>query len=266
MSHAIYIVTANALNLRAAASAVADKLGVMPAGAMAVRDGDSNDPAWLKVVWNGLQGYAAAKHLRLQGNALPPLSPVWPASPAIPAAPSVEARDRDMAHLHPVVRTAVTKVLEHLNSKDIPFAMFEGYRTPERQAWLYGQGRTRAGGVVTHAEAWESYHQYGLACDLVLFENGRWSWDDSGPRRAWWAEMQKVAKDNGLRSLKFELPHVEHAGPTWRELQAGAALPDGGDLSWFENYSLAALRWRKGGRGPSAPPVEYAERPGLPTA
>lgn len=48
----------------------------------------------------------------------------------------------------------------------------EGYRTPEAQAVTYAQGRTMAGAIVTKAKPYESYHQWGLAFDLVLCKYG----------------------------------------------------------------------------------------------
>ena len=58
------------------------------------------------------------------------------------------------------------------------FAIFEGYRSAERQDELYRQGRTMKGPVVTHAKGGQSWHQYGLAVDIAILEkNGGWSWD-----------------------------------------------------------------------------------------
>lgn len=56
--------------------------------------------------------------------------------------------------------------------------IFETYRTPTRQNELYAQGRTAPGSIVTSAQAWASWHQYGLACDIaVRSDDGLWSWD-----------------------------------------------------------------------------------------
>lgn len=257
---AIYKVTARALNLRSAPTRTATAIATMPSGALVSSSGASEDPAWRPVTWNGYSGYASATYLALQvqtGEAPPP------ANANLPPAPSVETRDRKLEHLHPRVREAVTATLATLNQAGIPFALFEGFRTPERQDWLYAQGRTRPGGIVTRARPWQSYHQYGLACDLVLFENGGWSWNTAGPRAGWWTQMEQVARTHHLRTLSFERPHVEYDGPDWSALQKGAAFPDEGDVSWWENLSLNAARWRRSGRTPAAPPLDLAQRPDL---
>lgn len=41
----------------------------------------------------------------------------------------------------------------------------ETWRNPERQQWLYEQGRSRKGPIVTNAT--RSMHSLGLACDIV---------------------------------------------------------------------------------------------------
>src|SRR5712692_1332214 len=95
-------------------------------------------------------------------------------------------RNADLACLHPIFREKARRLLGRLAAEGIPFQLFEGLRSPERQQYLYAQGRTRPGPIVTKAQPWTSYHQYGLAGDFVLFENGVWSWDATGVRKRYW--------------------------------------------------------------------------------
>lgn len=46
------------------------------------------------------------------------------------------------------------------------FRIYEGYRSKERQDFLYEQGRTKPGPIVTKARAGQSAHNYGMAVDL----------------------------------------------------------------------------------------------------
>src|SRR5215470_5472340 len=103
-------------------------------------------------------------------------------------------RNSDPAFLHPVFRQKAAELLEILAAEQIPFRLFEGYRSPERQQYLYAQGRTRPGKIITKAGPWMSYHQYGLAADFVLFESGQWSWDARGANARSWVRLQEVGK------------------------------------------------------------------------
>lgn len=47
------------------------------------------------------------------------------------------------------------------------------YRSDKEQNELYAIGRTKPGKIVTNAKAGESYHNYGLAVDIVLIINGK---------------------------------------------------------------------------------------------
>jgi len=140
-------------------------------------------------------------------------------------------RNCDPALLHPIFREKAGALLDRLAAEGVPFRLFEGYRSPQRQQYLYAQGRTRPGPIVTKARPWTSYHQYGLAGDFVLFENGRWSWDTSGASARWWTRLQMIGKELGLEPLRFELPHLQLARLRIQDLQAGK-YPEGGDASW----------------------------------
>lgn len=141
------------------------------------------------------------------------------------------ARNSDLACLHPVFRQKATDLLAALAKESIPFRLFEGFRSAERQQYLYAQGRTRPGKIVTKARPWASYHQYGLAGDFVLYENGKWSWDSSGKRARQWARLRAIGKQLGLESLSFELAHLQLAGLRIQDLAAGR-YPEGGDETW----------------------------------
>jgi peptidoglycan L-alanyl-D-glutamate endopeptidase CwlK len=141
------------------------------------------------------------------------------------------ARSSDTKQLHPVFREKASQLLAQLASERIPFRLFEGFRSPARQAYLYTRGRSRRGPIVTNARPWCSFHQYGLAGDFVLFENGQWSWETSGPRAAWWRRLPDLGKTLGLEPLPFEMPHLQVAGLTIKDLAAGH-YPPGGDATW----------------------------------
>ena len=153
------------------------------------------------------------------------------------------ARNSDPALLHPVFRRKARELLDALAKEGIAFRLFEGYRSPERQQYLYAQGRTRPGAIVTKARPWTSYHQYGLAGDFVLFENGKWSWDTTGANAERWRRLQVVGKRLGLEPLNFEAPHLQLAGLRVQDLAAGR-YPEGGDATWEVSLRQSLATWR----------------------
>ncbi len=53
-------------------------------------------------------------------------------------------KDRDLTNLSPDFRGKLLNVLAALQSSGKPFQFNEGYRTVDRQQWLYGSGRPQA--------------------------------------------------------------------------------------------------------------------------
>lgn len=79
--------------------------------------------------------------------------------------------------LYPPFLHRLSKGLKAVRDAGIPLYPFETYRSHYRQSWLYEQGRSRDGNIVTRARAGRSWHQYGIAADLVLIVDGKWSWE-----------------------------------------------------------------------------------------
>jgi peptidoglycan L-alanyl-D-glutamate endopeptidase CwlK len=50
-------------------------------------------------------------------------------------------------------------------------------RTIKEQNDLYAKGRTIKGQIVTNAKGGQSFHNYGLAIDIVLIIDGKATWD-----------------------------------------------------------------------------------------
>lgn len=166
------------------------------------------------------------------------------------------SRDTAPEHLHPVFRHKVELLLQDLAQAGLPFRMFEGFRSPQRQRELYSQSRTRPGPRVTNADAWSSLHQYGVAADFVLHIDGKWSWDDRGERKKWWQQLHQLAAKQGLQPLSWELPHLQMQGLNLAQLHSGH-YPENGDSDWAENLHQMITSWRS---APPAPPFP----PGLP--
>lgn len=100
-------------------------------------------------------------------------------------------------------------------------------RTFAEQDALYAQGRTKPGSIVTKAKGGLSYHNYGLALDIVLIDGKNASWDSKKDfdkdGKADWAEIVNIFKQHGWEwggdwGFKDE-PHFQKTfGKSVREL------------------------------------------------
>ena len=108
-----------------------------------------------------------------------PTSSVPSASPASSQAQSQESSSnpnlttnftlsaRSLAKLEGVDERLVAVVKRAIQITSEDFAVIEGLRSPERQAELYAQGRTKPGQIVTWTM--DSPHLHGKAVDLVPY-------------------------------------------------------------------------------------------------
>lgn len=138
--------------------------------------------------------------------------------------------------LHPAERTSVEAMYREACSKLSGNAMLRlayTLRTFSEQDGLYAQGRTvlfdKAGnrlGIVTNAKGGQSYHNYGLAIDIVLLvdkdNNGTYeaaSWDSAkdfdNDKVADWMEVVAIFKKYGWawggdwKGKLVDKPHFE---------------------------------------------------------
>ena len=79
--------------------------------------------------------------------------------------------------LHPKIRCAVKNFINEVyNTMNIRLRVIDGFRSFSEQDNLYAQGRTTKGSIVTYAKGGESYHNYGLAIDVVEIKDGKIDW------------------------------------------------------------------------------------------
>lgn len=114
-----------------------------------------------------------------------------------------------------------TDTLKDLRHEGLDMRVDSGYRSFTEQDGLYAKGRTKPGSKVTNARGGESWHNYGVAADIVFNDaNGRSSWPDGGEYTKLWSRYGEIGQDNGLEwggswtSIK-DRPHIEyHPGLT----------------------------------------------------
>lgn len=129
--------------------------------------------------------------------------------------------------LHPKVREEVIKIYDEICAALTGTAICRfayTLRTFAEQDALYAQGRTTEGKIVTNAKGGQSYHNYGLAVDIVLlvdkdkngtFESASWETnvDFDGDGKSDWQEVVQIFKRYGWAwggDWKFtDAPHFE---------------------------------------------------------
>jgi len=128
--------------------------------------------------------------------------------------------DRDPNKLDPAFRAKLLKTLEILKAEGIPFKFHEGFRTVQRQQWLFGQGRPtakpfgRPGPIVTQKNGTTnlSNHQgtgtVGSGCAADCYPlNAKGKVMLNAPQKVW-KRYAEVAESQGLTAgFRWTKPH-----------------------------------------------------------
>lgn len=135
--------------------------------------------------------------------------------------------------VHPKVHDEVLAIYNEINEALTGRAICRfayTLRTNAEQDALYAQGRTKPGKIVTWAKAGQSFHNFGLAIDIVLIIDGKEaSWDMlkdfDGDKVADWMECVAIFKKHGWEWggnwTKKDYPHFQKTfGNTTTQLRA----------------------------------------------
>lgn len=147
---------------------------------------------------------SATQHSQIQRVEIPRMDP---------------ASEKELAKVDPQLADRVRLVAVELKAQGINVVVAPkgGLRTFAEQDELYAQGRTKPGNIVTNARGGESYHNYGLAVDIVpTDQNGKPTWQAS---QAVWETIGRAGERQGLewggRWGSFpDTPHFQFRGPT----------------------------------------------------
>lgn len=129
--------------------------------------------------------------------------------------------ERRITLLHPAVREDFKNFVEDAEEGlDITIRIAQGLRTIDEQNALYAQGRTKPGPRVTNAKGGQSYHNYGLAIDIVpLINNGTaLDWNYDYKKFLPYAEAYGLSWGGYFKTI-VDKPHFEKTfGLNWSEL------------------------------------------------
>ena len=141
---------------------------------------------------------------------------------------------REIKELHPAVRRGCEEFIRRMKVAGYSaVGISSTYRSSDYQDYLYAQGRTRPGSIVTNARGGQSMHNFRLAFDF--FQNiPSKEWSDAnffatGGRI--WREMGGMW--GGDWKDFIDKSHCEYTGGlTLKNLQDGKKLPDNAVMPW----------------------------------
>ncbi|HUI32006.1 MAG TPA: M15 family metallopeptidase [Dysgonamonadaceae bacterium] len=162
--------------------------------------------------------------------------------------------------IHPLLRQELRCIYQEIcETITTPYAIFRFshvLRSFFEQDKLYAQGRTAPGTIVTNAQGGESFHNYGLAVDIVqlldkdkngTFETASWNTllDADKDGIADWLECVKIFESYGWRwglfnknGVRYDLPHFQKTfGYTIGQLKLMPKDPQGYPI--FKNISVS---------------------------
>lgn len=130
-----------------------------------------------------------------------------------------------IAKLHPLIRDKATNLISEVqNELGVTLRITRGLVTWEQQQKVYDIGRKTEGRIRTKAAPGQSYHNYGLAFDVVHLLKGGKSIDYHSSDDEWWNEIGKIGKAFGLEwggdwENFVDRPHFQYrAGKHWRDM------------------------------------------------
>lgn len=145
----------------------------------------------------------------------------------------VTRSNRNIDDLHPTIARACRELIRRAAELGLPVLITETYRSGGRQEWLYAQGRTRPGLIVTNVRTLGK-HSFRVAFDFCRnvrgreFDNSDGFFDRVG---AIWREMGGVW--GGDWTSFIDRPHCEFtAGQSIGWLRSGNTLPENSVMRW----------------------------------
>ena len=159
-------------------------------------------------------------------------------SPARTSTRPAALSDQRLSGLHPVVASRARAMLDLCSLSGLAILVTQGVRTWEEQDALFARGRTvpplGASHIVTKARGGQSYHNFGLAFDIIVLDSmGKTDWNTSHPG---WKRAAEAGRSVGLewggdwKGFK-DIPHFQYSGGL-SLAECRALVADGIEAVW----------------------------------
>lgn len=157
---------------------------------------------------------------------------------------------RDLSKAHPDLQYKMMKLVEEVRKQlGIEIRVGECVRSVAEQDYLYAQGRTRAGSIVTNSKGknYSSMHQFGVAADIFLNvdvdKDGKTNDDIYNNTTGLFNKIGAIGQSIGLewggswKSFK-DLPHFQLPdwGSTTAKLKKMYGTPEKFMATWGKSY------------------------------
>lgn len=140
-----------------------------------------------------------------------------------------ERSEKAIATLHPKVKPIARALVNEMMRRGVKIVVTSGTRTYEEQNELYAQGRTKPGKVVTNARGGYSWHNFGIAFDITIFNGSQPVWES--PK---YKDVGEAGKKLGLEwggDWRFkDEPHFQYNPKGLSLADARIIKSTGGDL------------------------------------
>ncbi len=118
--------------------------------------------------------------------------------------------------INPTVKNLAVATVRTLQEKGLSPYIVDGFRSFEEQNGLYDKGRTKPGPKVTYVKGGGSWHNYGLALDIVFWNKAHTgpSWDGKLPWKTLGAAGKAAGFTRWMGDSGWDFAHFEHH-PKW---------------------------------------------------
>jgi hypothetical protein len=145
----------------------------------------------------------------------PPEPPPVAVTSAVLRPVTMNLNTQRLARVNPKIGQLGLRMVDVCAQAGLAILITQGLRSWEEQDALYAQGRTAPGKIVTKARGGQSWHNFGLAFDILVLDSvGKADWDAAHPG---WLRAAAIGKSLGLEWggdwPKFkDLPHFQLVG------------------------------------------------------
>lgn len=105
---------------------------------------------------------------------------------------------KDHPSINPTLLEKTHNLIQDCKKEGLNVFIVESLRSYERQEKLYSIGRVNKGNIVTNARGGYSWHNFGLAVDIVFLDKNGAITKDSWDNKHNWKRLGELGKKQGL--------------------------------------------------------------------